>query len=81
MLSSKRAKTTGPMRRRDLDKQGRGKSLFLMKGLEADKVLKIWVLADLLDGLLIAQAELMFDNHRPYYKPPVLRRTTGVSRQ
>jgi hypothetical protein len=32
-----------------------------MKGLEADKVLKIWVLADLLDGLLIAQAELMLD--------------------
>ena len=43
----------------NLDKQRRCESLFLMKDLEADEVLEIRVLADLLDCLLVAQAQLV----------------------
>lgn len=32
---------------------------------EANKVLKIWVLSDLFDGLLITKAELVLDNGGP----------------
>ncbi len=80
MLSSKRVKISGPHAAADLDKQRRSKCLFLMKGLEANKVLEIRVLTDLHNGLFITQAELVLDNHRTYCKPTVLRRTTGVRR-
>jgi hypothetical protein len=40
-----------------------------MEVREANKVLKVRVLADLLDCLLIAKAQLVLDNHRPDDKP------------
>ena len=52
--------------------------LFLMEGREANKVLKVRVLADLLDCLLVIQAQLVLDKHRPDNEPASLRRATRV---
>ena len=72
----KTAKDLGAHPPADINKQGRRKGLITVEGLEANKILKIRVLTDLLNGFFIAQAKFVFDNHSPDHKTPILRGTT-----